>query len=122
MLACDCPPRPPLTHNYRAACIHDYLDAAARDYFIDETEYTYSDFTDYDANFAAQYTELIAIIRDLLALTREPYQSAALTQLSMMLITDYSLCPAHRIDYAICFDDDDPDCTQIRACFPSHDT
>jgi hypothetical protein len=34
-----------------------------------------------------------------------------------------SLCPLHRIDFAICFDDDDPDCAQIRMIFPdSHDT
>jgi hypothetical protein len=33
-----------------------------------------------------------------------------------------SLCPLHLIDYAICFDDDDPDCLQIRIIHPSHDT
>lgn len=33
-----------------------------------------------------------------------------------------SLCPIHFVDYAACFDDDDPECDQIRACFPSHDT
>lgn len=35
---------------------------------------------------------------------------------------DYSLCPLHAIDYAICFDDDDAECSAIRACFPNHDT
>lgn len=35
----------------------------------------------------------------------------------------YSLCPIHAIDFAICFDDDDPDCAQIRSIFPDeHDT
>lgn len=33
-----------------------------------------------------------------------------------------SLCPMHLCDYAICFDDDDADCSQIRQCFPLHDT
>lgn len=34
-----------------------------------------------------------------------------------------SLCPLHRIDWAICFDDETPECSQIRAIFPqSHDT
>lgn len=34
-----------------------------------------------------------------------------------------SLCPLHFIDWAICFDDDDPDCAQIRTIYPnSHDT
>jgi len=38
------------------------------------------------------------------------------------LLLDHSLCPLHAIDYAICFDDDDPTCAQIRAIHPSHDT
>lgn len=38
------------------------------------------------------------------------------------LALDLSLCPLHMIDYAICFDDDDPECAAIRQCFPSHDT
>jgi hypothetical protein len=34
-----------------------------------------------------------------------------------------SLCPVHFIDWAICFDDEDPECGQVRAIFPqSHDT
>lgn len=33
-----------------------------------------------------------------------------------------SLCPYHFIDYAICFDDDDPACAMIRLIHPSHDT
>lgn len=35
---------------------------------------------------------------------------------------DDSLCPMHACDYAICFDDDDPECAPIRIIFPSHDT
>ncbi len=38
------------------------------------------------------------------------------------LLLDFSLCPMHRIDYAICFDDDDDECATIRAYFPDHDT
>lgn len=41
-----------------------------------------------------------------------------ITELALM----HSLCPLHRIDYAICFDDDDAECAQIRAIHPSHDT
>lgn len=33
-----------------------------------------------------------------------------------------SLCPVHFVDYAICFDDEDPECAVIRATFPNHDT
>jgi hypothetical protein len=35
---------------------------------------------------------------------------------------DLSLCPLHHCDYAICFDDRDPECFAIRTCFPSHDS
>lgn len=35
----------------------------------------------------------------------------------------YSLCPMHGFDWAICFDDEDPECAAIRTCFPNeHDT
>ena len=37
-------------------------------------------------------------------------------------LLDFSLCPLHRIDYAICFDDDEPECAAIRDIHPSHDT
>jgi hypothetical protein len=33
-----------------------------------------------------------------------------------------SLCPLHLCDYAICFDDEDPECAQIREIHPGHDT
>jgi hypothetical protein len=38
------------------------------------------------------------------------------------LALDLSLCPLHMIDYAICFDDDDPECAAIRTCFPAYDS
>lgn len=39
------------------------------------------------------------------------------------LLMQHSLCPMHFCDWAICFDDDDPECSQIRAIFPhGHDT
>lgn len=38
------------------------------------------------------------------------------------LMLALSLCPLHSCDYAICFDDDDPECESIRACFPEHDS
>ena len=34
-----------------------------------------------------------------------------------------SLCPIHFVDWAICFDDSDPECSQVRDIFPvGHDT
>ncbi len=39
------------------------------------------------------------------------------------LAMELSLCPLHFIDWAICFDDANPECSQIREIFPySHDT
>jgi hypothetical protein len=38
------------------------------------------------------------------------------------LCLDHSLCPLHRVDYAICFDDDRDECRGIRIVHPSHDT
>jgi len=39
------------------------------------------------------------------------------------LAMQYSLCPVHFVDWAICFDDEPEDCSQVRAIFPrSHDT
>ena len=42
-----------------------------------------------------------------------------ITELAML----QSLCPIHFVDWAICFDDEPEDCSQVRAIFPnSHDT
>lgn len=38
------------------------------------------------------------------------------------LLLNYSLCPIHRWDYAICFDDQNPECSQVRQIHPGHDT
>jgi hypothetical protein len=44
---------------------------------------------------------------------------AELTELAL----DHSLCPLHFIDFAICFDDADPECAAIRTIYPdTHDT
>lgn len=38
------------------------------------------------------------------------------------LLLSLSLCPMHERDYAICFDDEDPECAAIRETHPSHST
>ena len=39
------------------------------------------------------------------------------------LAIEQSLCPVHFVDWAICFDDNNVGCTQVRAIFPhGHDT
>lgn len=47
---------------------------------------------------------------------------ALTTDTRSLLMLALSLCPLHACDYAICFDDADPECESLRACFPSHDT
>jgi hypothetical protein len=54
--------------------------------------------------------------------TPRRFDDDIITARSELAIDDFSLCPLHFIDYAICFDDDDDACAAIRACFPSHDT
>lgn len=60
-------------------------------------------------------------LRPLYDILRESFFALSTQSLSILRL-DYSLCPMHSCDYAICFDDDDPECAQIRACFPNHDT
>lgn len=38
------------------------------------------------------------------------------------LALEFSLCPLHFVDYAICFDNEDEECAPIRAVHPCHDT
>lgn len=116
---CDCPderlPRERL-------CIHFHASSALRELLIDrdaqpraepaDTAYPKMRMLDDDP-------DAYAFIRALLArIDAAPY----MTQRLSMLALDHSLCPMHFIDYAICFDDDDPDCASIRDLFPDHDT
>lgn len=97
---------------YRPDCD---ADAAARDLrslLIDSTD------SDLESDSADELRELILA---LLTNTERPYDESARHALSELRL-DYSLCPMHAIDYAICFDDDDADCATIRAFFPCHDT
>jgi len=69
----------------------------------------------------SRHAALRAIIRELTARASEPHDEYDRYSLSMLLLS-HSLCPMHAIDYAICFDDDEPQCATIRAYFPCHDT
>ena len=69
------------------------------------------DDSDRDFDFTAYYAD------DL----RLAIRSLDSDNLSLLRL-EYSLCPLHSCDYAICFDDDDAECAQIRDIFPSHDT
>jgi hypothetical protein len=102
LLNCTCAP----AFTARNECRHDLRQRDMRDLLIDRT----------DIDLSSDCPELL---RDLLtALLDAPYN----TELTTAMMLDNSLCPMHAIDYAICFDDDDPECAQIRAIHPSHDT
>jgi len=63
--------------------------------------------------------EIYETICDGIIYTDTEYQRDSLSHLAMKL----SLCPLHFVDWAICFDDEDPECSQIREIFPDcHDT
>lgn len=87
----------------------DDLDLMIRDMLIND-ELAAHDFDALPPRDAALMRALLELIR---SLDRE-----TITELRLA----YSLCPLHAIDYAICFDDDDPECALIRAIHPSHDT
>lgn len=50
------------------------------------------------------------------------YRFGGRDRITELCIND-SLCPIHFCDWMSCFDDDDPECAQVRAIYPcSHDT
>jgi hypothetical protein len=129
MITCDCPtPRiAPLLD-----CPHDIAQTIMRDLLsLDDDDSLSLDDRDYSF-FADDAPRFLALIPTMTALFdaafRTHYEYAPLAHetynrdaLSAMRL-DFSLCPMHSCDYAICFDDDDSECAAIRACFPSHDT
>lgn len=109
---CDCPDTLPRN------CFHFHFTSALRDLLIDRDATSTPDPNPQLANFNSP-AYIYDFIRSLLALIdAAPYQTDSLSRLAL----DHSLCPMHFIDYAICFDDDDPDCAAIRSIFPDHDT
>lgn len=63
-------------------------------------------------------------LRDDLALVWEAANSDApwlREEITFWALSD-SLCPIHFCDYAMCFEDDDPECATIRLIHPGHDT
>lgn len=71
--------------------------------------------------------EIATLLRDelisLFTLINDPTAESRFERESLTdLLLSLSLCPIHFCDYAICFDDDDPECAQIRLIHPSCDT
>lgn len=98
------------TDPYRADDQHDLALADTRTLLCDLDSRETIDFCNSDARYE---------IRDLLnSLMGNEYAKQFISELALSL----SLCPMHLTDYAICFDDNDPDCATIRDLFPDHDT
>lgn len=68
---------------------------------------------------AGRMTPLLRELAGLLAVIRaDPYEGREWLTAQLL---DYSLCPLHGCDYAICFDDENPECDAIRRVHPMHD-
>lgn len=64
--------------------------------------------------------DLIWVYHTLKMAIQDPYGGR--DQMTQLYIEN-SLCPIHHCDWAACFDDQDPECEQVRAIYPnSHDT
>lgn len=79
-----------------------------------------ADNLDEEDQRAMSVTDIAEIVEAVHALTIYKYGGRdKLSDVAMSL----SLCPLHMIDWAICFDDETPECSQIREIFPhGHDT
>lgn len=107
-----------LMHHTRAI-LAQYSNADQfRDLLIDPDS-TYDDATDDHCDIIltpSAFAECADALR--FALDPQNHLIELITELALSL----SLCPLHRIDYAICFDDENAECAQIRMIHPTHDT
>lgn len=111
---CDCPDPTPRNR----FCLHFHAATALRDLLIDR-DATPSPAMPNDPFPLNPPDFLYHTLRSLLKLIdTADYTTDRMTA----MLLDNSLCPLHAIDYAICFDDDDDECAQIRTIHPSHDT
>jgi len=111
---CQCAETLPRTR----LCLHSLAASALRDLLIDR-DASASDPRDSDPFPLDAPPFIYDTLRALLSIIdAAPYMTERMTA----MLLDNSLCPMHAIDYAICFDDDDPDCAAIRTIHPSHDT
>lgn len=97
----------PYTELVRNALIHD------RRYMQDElAEMVNEDVT------AATLTLIDELKHRAMIPDHYPADREFVTELALRL----SLCPHHLHDYAICFDDSNPECAMIRHIHPGHDS
>lgn len=87
-------------------------------FYADKEKYAYSSSDDLDVPIEEAFVlaeQINAITANMLA---SPWRRDSLTEIALGM----SLCPYHFVDYAICFDDDLPECAMIRLIHPGHDT
>lgn len=96
-----------------AGCIErELLIRAGRERITDD------DVREIAENYGAPWSPRWLELRDrVVSLAAEPDTARHTSRL-----LSYSLCPMHQVDYAICFDDQNPACASIRAAYPEHDT
>jgi hypothetical protein len=118
-----------IINRYRSEGEQDEFENAFRYILIEPGEFAKEAVDEANANFEASnltaeqvnlaHWELNVLNNQLIGQLREsPDGREYLTQLCL----ERSLCPLHTRDYAICFDDEDPECDQIRIIHPLHDT
>jgi len=94
---------------------HDHASFALRSLLIDPRD------DDPTGGYGDLDDAIVLELRDLVVRLLE-LQTDASREAVTELALGFSLCPLHLHDYAICFDDDEPECEAIRAIHPGHDT
>lgn len=73
-----------------------------------------------EAQWFEEVVEIVRALRDNAGF--DDQYNTSRDDVSHLCMTE-SLCPIHFVDWAICFDDEDEECSQVRAIYPtSHDT
>jgi hypothetical protein len=112
---------------YRPQCIHDDLGIALRCLLIFDEDDPLPTDDEYLLDLVRDdmtdaHPDILPLLHQLVAALDEVRNDEYQRDYFSMLRLDYSLCPMHGGDYAACFDDENPECDQIRAMFPAHDT
>lgn len=98
---------------------HFYNSGHLRDAFIDWESGPTVD--EYNPDPAGNAREIYDLVGWFFSLAAHPEHGDMYREDISRMALDMSLCPLHLVDYAICFDDDDPECAIVRRLFPNHD-
>lgn len=110
---------------YRPQCIHDELDVGLRNLLIFDEDDPLPTSDDHLLEMIyepEQFPDILPKLRELAAALDEVRSNEYRRDEFSYMRLAQSLCPMHGNDYQGCFEDDDPECSQIRAIFPGHDS